>query len=138
MSQDRVTKPVQSAMNPQHQRSSREKPLPWWTPVDNPETKRHPLFRNVWFAVSVLLVASTCLVVYSAGWELSTQRYLRGFLDAIVPAASAGDKKVEARLHRMNNFPAEPITYLTGGPALIVMVSSTPLTAEPSSTSTTL
>jgi len=113
-------------------------PLPWSTPADNPETKRHPLFRSAWFAVSVLLVASTCLAVYSAGWEFLTKRYLNGFLDAIVPVASPGGTKVEAMLHWMNIYSAQPIVYLSGAPAHIVMVSLTALIAEPGSISTTL
>jgi hypothetical protein len=53
-----------------------------------------------------LLVASIFFAVYSAGWEFSTRRYLKGFSDAIVPATSPGDEKVEAILHWMAHGPA--------------------------------
>jgi hypothetical protein len=56
--------------------------------------------------VNVLLIASLFLAVYTAGWEFSTRRYLRGFSDAIVPATSPGDEKVEAILHWMAHGPA--------------------------------
>jgi hypothetical protein len=106
MSQDRLTKAVQNLMNPQRQRGSHENSPRWPKPADNPEAQRHPLFRGIWFAVNALLVASILLAVYSAGWEFSTRRYLKGFSDAIVPATSPGDEKVEAILHWMAHGPA--------------------------------
>ena len=104
MNQDSLTKPNQSAMNPQPH--AREKSLRWPRPADDAETERHPFFRGCWIAVNVLLLVSFFLAVYSAGWEFSTRRYLRGFSDAIVPATSPGDEKVEAILHWMAHGPA--------------------------------
>ncbi len=106
MSQDRLTKPVQNVVNLRREQGSGENSLRWPEPVDNPETQRHPLFRGIWFAVNVLLVVSIFLAVYSAGWEFSTRRYLKGFSDAIVPATSPGDEKVEAILNWMAHGPA--------------------------------
>jgi hypothetical protein len=106
MIQDRLNKPIRSVMNPQRQRGDHEKSLPWPRPVDYSETKRHPVFRSAWFAINGMLIASIFLAVYSAGWEFSTRRYLRGFSDAIVPATSPGDEKVEAILHWMAHGPA--------------------------------
>lgn len=106
MSQDHTTKPVQSAVNPPRQSGSLGNSSPWPKPVDHAETERHPLFRGIWIAVNVLLLASIFLAVYSAGWEFSTRRYLKGFSDAIVPATSPGDEKVEAILNWIAHGPA--------------------------------
>jgi hypothetical protein len=105
MSQDHLTKPIQSAMSP-HQTRAHEKSLPWPRPADNPDSKHHPVFRSVWFAVNILLIAAVFFAAYSTGWEFSTRRYLKGFSDAIVPATSPGDEKVEAILHWMAHGPA--------------------------------
>jgi len=105
MSQDHPTKPIESAMSPQQTRAN-EKPLPWPRPADNPDGKHHPVFRTVWLAVNLLLLAAVVFAAYSAGWEFSTRRYLKGFSDAIVPATSPGDEKVEAILHWMAHGPA--------------------------------
>jgi hypothetical protein len=56
--------------------------------------------------VNFLLIVSVFLAAYSAGWEFSTRRYLEGFSDAIVPATSPGDEKIEAILHWMAHGPA--------------------------------
>jgi hypothetical protein len=109
MSQDHPTKPIQSTMSPQQMRAHEKSP-PWPKPADNSDNKHHPVFRGVWFAVNALLVASIFLAIYSAGWEFSTRRYLKGFSDAIVPATSPGDEKVEAILHWMAHGPARRIS----------------------------
>jgi hypothetical protein len=92
-------------MNSQQHRVHEKSPL-WPRPAENSEAGRHPVFRSIWLAVNVLLVVSLFLAIYSAGWEFSTRRYLRGFSDAIVPATSPGDEKVEAILHWMAHGPA--------------------------------
>jgi hypothetical protein len=92
-------------MNSQQHRVH-EKSLPWPRPAENTEAGSHPLFRSIWLAVNVLLVVSLFLAIYSVGWEFSTRRYLKGFSDAIVPATSPGDEKVEAILHWMAHGPA--------------------------------
>ena len=78
----------------------------WPMPVQDPHIQRHSLFRAAWLAVNVLLILSVILAAYSAGWEFSTRRYLEGFSDAIVPATSPGDEKVEAILSWMAHGPA--------------------------------
>ena len=54
--------------------------------------------RALWHTVSVLLILSILLLLYSTGWEISTRRYLRCFSDAIVPATAPADEKVDAIL----------------------------------------
>ena len=105
MSQDHPTKPIERAMRPQQTRAH-EKSSPWPRPADNPDSKHHPVFRSVWFGVNILLLAAAFFAAYSTGWEFSTRRYLKGFSDAIVPATSPGDEKVEAILHWMAHGPA--------------------------------
>jgi Transglutaminase-like superfamily len=56
------------------------------------------LFATAWISVNVLLVVSCFFTLYSVTWEFSTQRYLKGFSDAIVPATAPGEEKIEAIL----------------------------------------
>jgi hypothetical protein len=78
----------------------------WPRPVQDPHVQRHSLFRATWLAVNVLLVIALILAAYSTAWEFSTRRYLKGFSDAIVPATSPGDEKIEAILNWMAHGPA--------------------------------
>jgi hypothetical protein len=66
----------------------------------------HLFFQALWFAVNVLLTLSILMVAYSAVWEYSTRRYLKGFADAVVPASATAEQKTEAILHWMSNGPA--------------------------------
>src|SRR6266481_6099735 len=69
------------------------------------------LFRAVWRAVNVALVASLIALVYSAGWEHSVRDYLDGFSDAIIPANATPEQRIDAILEWMRNGPprsAEP------------------------------
>ena len=50
--------------------------------------RRHPLFQFSWCLLNALLVASAVLLVYGIGWEISTERYLKGFADSVVPLRS--------------------------------------------------
>ena len=68
--------------------------------------RRHPLFQFSWCLLNVLLVASAVLLVYGIGWEISTERYLKGFADSVVPLSTAPEQKVEAILTWMNQAPA--------------------------------
>ena len=68
--------------------------------------RRHPFFQFFWCLLNVLLVASAVLLVYGIGWEISTERYLKGFADAVVPLSTAPEQKVEAILSWMNQGPA--------------------------------
>jgi hypothetical protein len=68
---------------------------------------RHPLFRAAWYTANILLILAILLAVYSAVWEYSTRRYLRGFSDAIVPESSSSEQeKIEAILNWMAHGPA--------------------------------
>src|SRR5580700_11886361 len=78
----------------------------WPRPVQDPHVQRHSLFRATWLAVNVLLVIALIFAAYSTAWEFSTRRYLKGFSDAIVPATSPGDEKIEAILNWMAHGPA--------------------------------
>ncbi len=72
---------------------------------------RQNLFRAVWRAVNVALVASLVALVYSAGWEHSVRDYLDGFSDAIIPANATPEQRIDAILEWMRNGPprsAEP------------------------------
>ena len=68
--------------------------------------RRHPLFEALWFAGNILLILSILLAAYSAVWEYSTRRYLRGFSDAVVPASATAEQKIEAILNWMSSGPA--------------------------------
>jgi hypothetical protein len=70
------------------------------------DSRHHPFFRTAWFVVNGMLVLSVLFVIYSAGWEYSTRRYLTGFSDAIVPETSPADEKIEAILNWMAHGPA--------------------------------
>jgi hypothetical protein len=66
----------------------------------------HKVFQLAWYAVNAFLVVAIFATLYSAVWEYSTRRYLKGFSDAIVPATAPGDEKVEAILNWMAHGPA--------------------------------
>lgn len=57
----------------------------------------------------MLLVLCLAGMVYSAGWEYSVRQYLRGFSDAVVPAAATPEQKVEAILSWMRSGPPRAI-----------------------------
>jgi hypothetical protein len=66
----------------------------------------HALFRVVWYAGNILLILAFLLAAYSAIWEYSTRKYLKGFSDAVVPFSSSAEAKVEAILRWMSNGPS--------------------------------
>jgi hypothetical protein len=53
----------------------------------------HALFRAVWYAGNILLILAVLLAAYSAVWEYSTRKYLKGFSDAVVPFSSSDEAK---------------------------------------------
>lgn len=73
---------------------------------DERSTENHPVFHAVWLAMNAVLIIMILLTACSLFWEYSTRRYLKGFSDAVVPAASTPEVKVEAILNWMANGPA--------------------------------
>lgn len=68
--------------------------------------ERHRIFLVVWYSVNLLLIFSMFAAIYAAVWEYSTRKYLKGFSDAIIPAAAAPEQKIQAILDWMSNGPA--------------------------------
>jgi Transglutaminase-like superfamily len=68
--------------------------------------KKHPLVRVCWLVVNALLAVSLGAVLYCATWEFSTESYLRGFSDAMIPSTDNPEQKVEAILAWMAHGPA--------------------------------
>jgi hypothetical protein len=95
-----------AAISSQRESDTAEGTRRWPMPAQDPQGERHRLFRITWLAVNVLLIVAVIFAAYSAGWEFSTRRYLEGFSDAIVPATSPGDEKIEAILNWMAHGPA--------------------------------
>ena len=73
---------------------------------------RHVVFRVLWYAANALLILSVLAACYSAIWEYSTRRYLKGFSDAIVPESSSATEKTEAIIDWMAHGPARQTTLL--------------------------
>jgi Transglutaminase-like superfamily len=69
-------------------------------------TPSRKLFRAVWYTGNILLILAVLLAAYSAVWEYSTRRYLKGFSDAVVPVSSSTEAKIEAILQWMSQGPA--------------------------------
>ena len=67
---------------------------------------RHRVFRAVWLVATSLLIISILAVLCSIVWEYSTRRYLKGFSDAVIPAAASPEEKVQAILNWMASGPA--------------------------------
>ena len=69
----------------------------------------HTLFRAVWYTGNILLILAILLAGYSAVWEYSTRKYLKGFSDAVVPLSSSAEEKAEAILRWMSNGPSRQV-----------------------------
>jgi hypothetical protein len=69
----------------------------------------HRLFRATWWSTNALLVMAVLSLLYAGGWEYSVREYLRGFSDAIIPAGSTPELKVEAILNWMRSGPPRPM-----------------------------
>lgn len=72
--------------------------------------KTHRFFRTLWTLTNLLLATSLGILMYGAGWEYSTRRYLKGFADAVVPIAAPPDQKIEAILDWMRSGPRRAST----------------------------
>lgn len=71
--------------------------------------KGHLIFKFFWKTTNAVLVLCLAGLVYSAGWEYSVRQYLKGFSDAIVPAAATPEQKVEAILSWMRSGPPRAV-----------------------------
>ena len=67
---------------------------------------KHPVLRTVWWSADLLLKLAIVTLLYSGAWEFSVQQYLRGFSNAIVPAAATPEQKVESILDWLRAGPA--------------------------------
>jgi transglutaminase-like putative cysteine protease len=77
--------------------------------LTGPKTSGHGIFRVAWWSVNALLVMAIVCLVYSSVWEYSVRQYLRGFSDALIPAAATPEQKVEAILTWMRSGPQRPV-----------------------------
>ncbi|HKV48361.1 MAG TPA: transglutaminase domain-containing protein [Candidatus Acidoferrales bacterium] len=66
----------------------------------------HDIFRVSWYGINILLFVALVAVLWTAAWEYSTECYLRGFSDAIIPFSAAPAQKVQAILNWMGHTPA--------------------------------
>ena len=79
---------------------------------------KHPIVRVCWYAINTLLIVSLAAVVYSTGWEYSMRSYLHGFSDAIIPASSGPEQKVESIFAWFAKGPARQTTASPEGLSL--------------------
>jgi Transglutaminase-like superfamily len=63
----------------------------------------HRFFRAIWWSANLLLGIALASLIYAGAWEFSVRQYLRGFSDAIVPAAAGPEQKAEAILTWMSS-----------------------------------
>ncbi len=67
------------------------------------------MFRTAWRTTNVLLALVFASLIYSAGWEYSVRQYLKGFSDAVVPAAASPEQKVDFILNWMRSGAPRPV-----------------------------
>jgi hypothetical protein len=106
MSQDHVFKSVSASLEDKRGPSQR---MPLEERSGHRMTRsfeRHRIFQVLWIAASVLFVISVLLTIYTAAWEYSTRRYLKGFSDAIIPATAGSQEKIDAILNWMASGPS--------------------------------
>jgi hypothetical protein len=72
-------------------------------------TPRHRIFRAAWWSSNLLLAVAFVGLLYSCTWEYSVRHYLKGFADALVPAAATPEEKVQAILDWMRSGPPRPL-----------------------------
>ena len=73
------------------------------------QTRRHRVFRGIWWSSNLLLAAAFVAMLYSCVREYSVRRYLDGFSDAIVPNSLPEEQKVKAILSWMRAEPSRAI-----------------------------
>jgi len=69
-------------------------------------TRRHRVFRGLWWGSNVLLAVAFAAMIYSSVREYSVRRYLDGFSDAIVPNSLPQEQRVQAILDWMRAEPS--------------------------------
>ena len=109
--------PTQCTIAPRAQKPRKRIRVSTTPVVNGVNVKRHSLFGVLSYAVNVALLASILLTLYGAAWEYSTRRYLKGFVDAVVPASATPEQKVEAILGWMEHGPARRAFPTTEDPA---------------------
>jgi hypothetical protein len=67
------------------------------------------MFRVIWRTVNILLIVSLLFLGYSAAWEYSVRRYLKGFSDAVVPSGATPEEKIDAILTWMRSGPPRTV-----------------------------
>jgi len=70
------------------------------------QTRRHRVFRGIWWSSNLLLATTFVAMLYSCVREYSVRRYLDGFSDAIVPNSLPEEQKVKAILSWMRAEPS--------------------------------
>jgi transglutaminase superfamily protein len=73
------------------------------------QTRRHRVFRSIWWSSNLLLATAFVAMLYSCIREYSVRRYLDGFSDAIVPNSLPEEQKVKAILSWMRAEPSRAI-----------------------------
>jgi hypothetical protein len=74
------------------------------------QTRRHRIFRGIWWSSNLLLATAFLAMLYSCVREYSVRRYLDGFSDAIVPNSLPEEQKVRAILDWMRTEPSRANT----------------------------
>lgn len=72
-------------------------------------TRRHGVFRGIWWSSNLLLAVAFAAMLYSCVREYSVRRYLDGFSDAIVPNTLREEQRVQAILDWMRAEPSRAI-----------------------------
>jgi len=80
--------------------SERSSPLP---------SRRHRIFRVIWWSSNLLLAAAFVAMLFSCVREYSVRRYLDGFSDAIVPNSLPEEQRVQAILDWMRAEPSRAV-----------------------------
>jgi hypothetical protein len=80
-----------------------------WTSLPSLSPNGLAVFRVFWRTVNALLIVSLLFLGYAVTWEYSVRRYLKGFSDAVVPAKSTPEEKVDAILTWIRTGPHRPL-----------------------------
>jgi len=73
------------------------------------QTRRHRIFRGIWWSSNLLLAVAFVGLLYYCHREYSVRWYLDGFSDAIVPNTVPEEQRVEAILDWMRAEPSRAI-----------------------------